>query len=328
MMFSPAISGPTASGKTELSLLFAEHFHGEIISADSMQIYKGMDVGTAKATPDEQLRAPHHLIDLVSPLESYSAQRWREDALKCAETISKRGNLPIFVGGTGLYFDSLIRPPQNDSPESDPEYRDALLKSVGEDNAAELLWQRLYSVDPESAEKTHKNNIKRVIRALEIYDKTGITKSELDRRSKLVSTDINLAMITLDFHDRELLYKRIDRRVDCMLRDGLVEEVRSLYERGLLPDSTTASQAIGYKELKSYLDGKCSLEAAADEIRLASRRYAKRQLTWFRHNEGACRVFVDDGAGFIRSIKDIFEDGVRFVEEEALRLGAKIERTY
>ncbi len=312
MISALAIVGPTASGKTALSLELAERLSGEIISCDSMQIYKGMDVGTAKATAAEQARAPHHLIDVVDPTENYSVEAYRQAAVKCAEDISGRGKLPIFTGGTGLYLDSLLRAPQADVPESDPLYREELIRSAGE-SYTDVLWDRLRSVDPDSAEKIHKNNVKRVIRALEIYDKCGVTKSELDRRSKIAPPEISVLIIALDFHDRELLYSRIDRRVDVMLKDGLLGEVTQLYSSGKLLDSTTASQAIGYKEIVEYLRGECTLSEATDKIKLASRRYAKRQLTWFHHTDGVVRIFADDEAGRIRDIGNVTDEALRIV---------------
>ena len=294
MIFSLAITGPTASGKTALSLDFAERLGGEIISCDSMQIYKGMDIGTAKATAEEQRRAKHHLIDFLDPKESFSVEAYREMAIAQAREISERGRVPIFVGGTGLYVDALMRAPQISAPESDPEYRAAIIESIHGDEDVHALWERLRSVDPESAEAIHKNNIKRVIRALEIYDKTGITKSELDKRSRLPSPEIFVGMITLDFHDRELLYSRIDKRVDIMMEEGLLCEVRTLFENKMIPSDSTAAQAIGYKELISYLKGEEDLPSAIESIKLASRRYAKRQLTWFRHVRDAKHLYADD----------------------------------
>ena len=314
MIFSIAITGPTASGKTGLSLALAERLSGEIISADSMQIYKEMNIGTAKATAEEQARAPHHLIDFVSPLENYSVECYRAAALEAAEDITSRGALPIFVGGTGLYVSSLLRAQQVDVPGSDAQYRERILSEIKTDEDVTSLWERLRLVDPESAEKIHKNNIKRVIRALEIYDKTGIAKTELDRRSKEPSPEIFVGMITLDFHNRDTLYSRIDERVDIMMDEGLLGEVKSLYERGLLPEGSTAAQAIGYKELVSYLSGECSLLEAVDNIKLATRRYAKRQLTWFRHTEGAYTLYMDTEDGKMRDSRDVVAEAVSAAE--------------
>ena len=196
MIHALALTGPTASGKTALSLGIARELGCEIVSCDSMQIYKGMDIGTAKATPEEQAAVPHHLIDLISPAENYSAERYRADAMAVANDIAERGKIPLIVGGTGLYVDTLTRVPSTDVPESDPEYRERL-----HDISADELWGRLYEVDPESASAIHKNNKKRVIRALEIYDKTGRPKSYFDRLSREGSADIKVGMLTIDFHE-------------------------------------------------------------------------------------------------------------------------------
>lgn len=305
MIFSLAITGPTASGKTALSIALARRLSGEIISSDSMQIYRGMDIGTAKATAEERSAAPHHLIDIVEPTESFSVESYRARAIECAEGIAKEGKLPIFVGGTGLYVDSLLRAPQLGIPESDPEYRRRLLEEYSGEEGALKLWERLQRVDPDSAEAIHKNNVKRVIRALEIYDSCGITKTELDRRSRLPSPEIYVGMITLDFHNRDTLYERIDRRVDLMMEEGLLSEVKGLYEGGQLRYGSTAAQAIGYKEIISHLVGECTLGEAIEKIKLSSRRYAKRQLTWFRHTAGACTLFVDDEKGNMRRVEDV-----------------------
>lgn len=300
MIFSLAITGPTASGKTALSLDLAERLSGEIISCDSMQIYRGMDIGTAKATPEERARVPHHLIDFISPTESYSVERYRAEAIELAREITERGKLPIFVGGTGLYIDSVSRGLAQDAPESDPKYREELLSKIKTDGDIDALWQRLRQVDPESAEKIHKNNIKRVIRALEIYDKTGIPKSTLDRESREGNGEVFVGMITIDFHDRGLLYDRVDRRVDIMMEEGLLSEVESLYKAGML-SSGTASAAIGYKELIEYIEGRATLSEAVSALKLASRRYAKRQLTWFRHERDALVIYADRETGGMKS---------------------------
>lgn len=313
MIFSIAITGPTASGKTGLSLELAERLSGEIISTDSMQIYKSMDIGTAKATTEERARVPHHLIDFLSPTENFSVECYREAAMQAAGDIVSRGALPMFVGGTGLYLSSLTRAPQQDVPESDPKYRTRLLESITSDDVVGEIWERLRRVDPDSAEKIHKNNTKRVIRALEIYERTGITKTELDIRSKKLAPEIFVGIITLDFHSRELLYSRIDKRVDIMMNEGLLAEVRSLYDGGLLPDESTAAQAIGYKEIISYLRGKITLDEAVDAIKLASRRYAKRQLTWFRHTEGAYTLYMDDEGGNMRPACDVVSEAERAI---------------
>lgn len=314
MIFSLAITGPTASGKTALSLALSEALCAEIISCDSMQIYRGMDIGTAKATDAERAIAPHHLIDFLSPTENYSVESYRTAAIDCAREITGRGKLPLFVGGTGLYIDSVARPAPQSAPESDPAYRERILSSIKDDADITALWERLLAVDPESAEKIHKNNVKRVIRALEIYDSTGIPKSRLDRESLEADSEVFVGMITIDFHNRDLLYERVDKRVDIMMADGLLDEVRGLYGAGLLSGGT-ASQAIGYKELVEYLEGKVTLDEAVEKIKLSSRRYAKRQLTWFRHERDARIIYADSEDGGLRSAEDMIREALAVAEE-------------
>ena len=314
MIFSLAITGPTASGKTALSLGVAERLGAEIISCDSMQIYKDMNIGTAKATEEERARAPHHLIDFLSPLESYSAENYRVDAVSVAKDITERGRLPLFVGGTGLYIDTVKRGLAPESPESDPEYRERILSSLKTQEDIHALWEKLREVDPESAEKTHENNVKRVVRALEIYDKTGKPKSQLDKESLTYKGEVFVGMITIDFLDRENLYRRIDLRVDMMMEEGLLSEVESLYKRGLLVGGT-ASQAIGYKELVDYIEGRCTLDEAVDNLKLASRRYAKRQLTWFRHEKDARVIYADLPDGSMKSREDMLSEALSIADE-------------
>ena len=314
MIKALAITGPTASGKTALSLSVSQRLNGEIICADSMQIYRGMDVGTAKATAEELSRVPHHLLDIVEPSDSFSCECYRERAMAAAAQISAKGRLPIFVGGTGLYIDTLARSASDEVPPSDPSYAARLTVGLEETQMPEVLWQRLAEVDRESANKIHKNNLRRVIRALEIYDATGKPKSYFDALSQKRASDIGIGIITLDFHNRESLYRRIDMRVDMMMDQGLLREVRELYGHGLLGEDTTASQAIGYKEIVSYLKGECTLEMAVEQIKLSSRRYAKRQLTWFRRYNDAYRLYIDREDGAIRS-----EDELVFECERACR---------
>ena len=315
MIYSLAITGPTASGKTAVSVELAKAFRAEIISCDSMQIYKGMDIGTAKATTEEQDTVPHHMLDVVSPTEDYSVESYRRDALACAGDIISRGSIPIFVGGTGLYIDALMRAPMKCVPESSREYRDAELSKIKTEDDKDALWERLRRIDPESAFAIHKNNVRRVLRAIEIYETTGKTKSYFDALSRAASPDIHVDMITLDFHNRDNLYRRVDMRVDEMLGLGLVDEVRSLYLGGLLLPGTTASQAIGYKEIVSYLDGESSLEEACDLIKLSTRRYAKRQLTWFRHETCAYRLYIDNEDGSMRGREEIIREAIAAAEQ-------------
>lgn len=308
MSFALAITGPTASGKTALSLALAEHLGCEIISIDSMQIYKYMDIGTAKATEEEQKRAPHHMIDFLSPKESYSAEDYRADAMKVLHDIESRGKLPLFVGGTGLYMDTIMRGVQLESPPSSDELKEKLMAMAGDEESREKLWLRLKEIDPASAEKTHKNNVRRVVRALEIYELTGKTKTYFDELTKAAKPEITVGMITLDFHNRDNLYARVDLRVEQMMREGLLSEVESLYRSGTLVKGTTAAQAIGYKEIISYLDGECTLDEAVEFLKLSSRRYAKRQLTWFRHNEDAVRLFVDREDGVMKTKDELISE--------------------
>jgi tRNA dimethylallyltransferase len=212
--------------------------------------------------------------------------------------------LPIFVGGTGLYIDSVARPSGGGAPESDPEYQSKLLEEYQGEGGAELLWQRLNNVDPVSAEKIHRNNVRRVIRALEIFEKTGKTKTYFDEQSRIGCDDVSIGMITLDFHDRENLYKRCDERVDKMISEGLVGEVEGLYSKGLLPTESTAAQAIGYKEIVEYLKREITLCEAVEKVKLSTRRYAKRQLTWFRHSD-AVRIYADGEDGKMRSYDEL-----------------------
>ncbi len=272
-----AIVGPTASGKTALAIALAQKLGGEIISCDSMQIYRTMDIGTAKATPEEQRAVPHHLIDVAEPDELFSCQDYAALAREAVREIASRGKLPIFCGGTGLYLDSAVRIDKMADTGRDDAIRAELVAFL-EEHGAHALWELLSEVDPEAAEATHENNTRRVVRALEIYRATGIPKTEWDRRSKTDESAYDLTVIALTAEDRSLLHARIDRRVDQMLEAGLLAEARDLFSR-IPPEKTTASQAIGYKELLSVLRGERTLEEAAEDIKTATRRYAKRQLT-------------------------------------------------
>lgn len=283
-----AVVGPTASGKTALSVELALKYSGEIISCDSVQIYKGMDIGSAKVTAEEKRGIVHHLIDIASPEESFSCADYSVAATKALDDIFGRGKTPIFCGGTGLYLDSVLKNTEFSSAGKDDAYRAELEGSYSADRLHEMLSE----IDPESALAIHKNNVKRVIRALEIYRVTGITKSEWDRRSRLQEPPFKSILIGLSFRSRELLYKRVDCRVDFMLERGLIDEVKALDSEAFR--RSTASQGIGYKELLAYIDGRCSLSEAIEEIKKASRNYAKRQLTWFGRNENIEWIYVDE----------------------------------
>ena len=315
MSFALAITGPTASGKTALSLALAERLGAEIISIDSMQIYKDMNIGTAKATEEERGRVRHHMIDFLSPDESYSAEDYRAAAMDVLHDVEGRGKLPLFVGGTGLYMDTVIRGSELASPPSSEELKQRLLAISNTDEEREALWQRLYEVDPDSAEKTHKNNVRRVIRALEIYELTGKTKTYFDNLTKAQTPDVEVGMITLDFHNRDNLYKRVDLRVDQMMEEGLLDEVTALYKGGILKKGTTAAQAIGYKEIISYIDGESTLSEAVEFLKLSTRRYAKRQLTWFRHNTDAMRLYVDREDGTMKTKDELLSELFAMADE-------------
>ena len=308
MIKAIAITGPTASGKTALSLSVAKSIGAEIISCDSMQVYREMNIGTAKATEVEKAEVPHHLIDILSPADDFSAEAYKRLAMAAARDISERGKVPLFVGGTGLYIDTVMRCASEAVPESSREFRDERMAKIRSDEDIDALWQRLYEIDPESAEAIHKNNVRRVLRAIEIYEMTGKTKSYFDKLSQKKNPDISVGMITLDFHNRENLYRRVDIRVDEMFDEGLVEEVKALYSAGLLRDDYTAAQAIGYKEIISALRGEISLDEAREQIKLSTRRYAKRQLTWFRHEADAYRVYLDTDDGKMRKINEVIKE--------------------
>ena len=314
MIRAIAITGPTASGKTKIAIELAERLGAEIISADSMQIYRGMDIGTAKPTEAERTRVPHHLFDFLAPSEAYSAERYRKDATRVAKEIAERGKLPMFVGGTGLYIATLMRAESAEVPKSDPEYRDGILSRIKGESDIHALWERLREIDPESAEAIHENNVRRVIRAIEIFEKTGLKKSELDARSKEGAPDIDIEILTLDFHNRENLYKRIDQRVDAMMEAGLLSEALGLYSRGELSDGSTAAQAIGYKELLSYIKGESSLEDAVLQLKTSTRRYAKRQLTWFRR-ERAHRIMMDSEDGVLRKSESVIGEALEIIKK-------------
>ncbi|MBW7651893.1 tRNA (adenosine(37)-N6)-dimethylallyltransferase MiaA [Anoxybacillus sp. ST4] len=266
--------GPTAVGKTKMSIELAKHLDGEIINGDSMQVYKGLDIGTAKIQREEMEEIPHHLLDIKEPYESFSVAEFQTLARSLIQQITNRGKLPIIVGGTGLYIQSVIYDYQFSSAPSNDLYRQSLERCSSIE-----LYEELKKIDPISAERIHPNNVRRVIRALEIYHCTGKTMTEWlkEQKRQLV---YNTALIGLTM-EREKLYERINKRVDQMIAQGLIEEVKRLHEKGVR--DCQAIQAIGYKELYSYLDGLITLEEAIEQLKQNSRRYAKRQLTWFRN---------------------------------------------
>ena len=279
-----AVVGPTASGKSALALELAKRHGGEIISCDSMQVYKRMNIGTAKPSESEMAEVRHHMIDIAEPSEPFSCEDYVRLAALAIEDCVSRGKLPILCGGTGLYLDALLRG-GNSAPSFDTaEIRATLNERVAKEGIMPL-YAELCEVDPESAAAIHPNNEKRVIRAMEIYLSCGVTKSELDRRSKEFDSPYDAKVIGLAYDDRAVLYSRIDKRVDLMLDGGLIDETRSLMDEGVFERNSTAAQAIGYKELLGYMRGEQMLDEAVAGLKTATRRYAKRQMTWFRAKE-------------------------------------------
>ncbi len=278
------IAGPTASGKTGLSVEVAKQLNTEIVSADSMQIYRGMDVGTAKVTEEEKQGVLHHMIDVVSPMENYNVSRYVSEAKECVDKILQKGKIPVIAGGTGLYINSLVYGYDLAPIPSDDAVREEIT-ALYEEKGGEYLLEELRKIDPKTAARLHPNNARRLIRALEVYRLSGMTISEQEERTKNAPKPYDVRFFVLDT-DREKLYERINLRVDIMLANGLEEEVKQLLLSGV-PKTCTAMQAIGYKEMVEYLGGYLTFLEAVDKIKQESRRYAKRQLTWFRRNEGA-----------------------------------------
>lgn len=307
MIYAAAITGPTASGKTALSVRAAKALGATVICADSMQIYKEMTVGTAKVLPEEMEGVPHRMLDVCSVLEDFSVHDYKEMALPLARSDAEAGRMPIFVGGTGLYLAALTRG-EEATPARSEEYTERYAAMAETEEGRELLHRRLSEVDPESAEKIHKNNVRRVLRALEIFDTTGKKKSEWDKESLARESEIRILHITLDFHSRELLYGRIDRRVRLMMEQGLLSEVTALYEKGMLSADTAAMGAIGYKEFLPYFRGECDLAAVEEAICLGTRHYAKRQQTWFRRLEDVHRIYLDTEDGRMRPTEEVLSE--------------------
>ena len=300
------LAGPTASGKTALAVALAQVLNGEVVSCDSMQVYKFMDIGTAKPTLDEMGGVPHHMIDVADPREDYSVSRYCKDAAPIVEDIVSRGKTAIIAGGTGLYMDSLIR--GNDfAPFPSTGVRERLERQADAEGL-EAMRSWLRSIDPEAEARIQDR--KRLLRALEVYLETGETITEHNRRTQALPPRFTPLWLGLDFENRQSLYSRIDLRVTHMLEAGLLQEIRSLLQSGV-PDTATAMQAIGYKEFVSALNGHGTVEAAADSVRQSSRRYAKRQLTWFRRNPAVHWLIREDetsGEEIFRSARQIIQE--------------------
>lgn len=283
-----AVVGPTASGKSDLAVEICRCFNGEAVSADSMQIYKGMDIATAKPTEEEKKGIKHHMMDFLDPCEPYSVALYQQAANECIKNIVAEGKLPVVVGGTGLYVDTLLNNVKLSEASFDMEVRRALFEKA-ENEGTEKLLDEIRAIDPEYAAKLHPSNVKRIVRALEIYQTTGTTMTQQIELSKSESP-YNTCFIGLDSEERQFIYDRINRRVDIMLELGLEKEAKEYLAES---NTQTSAQAIGYKELKPYFDGEISLDDAVENLKRATRRYAKRQLTWFRRNECINWIYTD-----------------------------------
>ena len=301
------VAGPTASGKTALAVQLAKELNGEVVSCDSMQIYRRMDIGTAKPTKEEMEGIPHHMLDVAEPDEAFSVSRYCEMAAPIVDDIIARGKTAIIAGGTGLYMDSLIR--GNDfAPFPATGHRERL-EEILEREGLEVLAKELVQIDPEALERSQ-NNPRRIIRALEVWYETGETITAHNIKTQAVPPRYDRVFLGLDFVSRAELYRRIDLRVGLMLEQGLVEEIRGLLSSGI-PRDCTAMQAIGYKEFVAALEGRGTIEEAADQVRHSSRRYAKRQLTWFRRNPKMNWILRQEG----QSAEEILDRARRVLRE-------------
>lgn len=304
-----SVVGPTASGKSALAIELAARLGGEIICCDSMQIYKQMDIGTAKPDAEELSEATHHLFDFADPFESFSCADYIPLAERCVEDIAARGKLPIFCGGTGLYLDRFLSGADFEATEIDDQFRRDM-EAYAQEHGNEALHEKLREIDPESADEIHPNNVKRVIRALEIFRTSGRRKSELDRESKSFECKYQAIQIGIKYADREVLYNRINLRVDKMIEAGLLEETKRLMEDGVFERNSTAAQAIGYKELLSYFRGEKTLEEAVEDLKTATRRYAKRQLTWFNSHGNVIWLEADG-----KSLSELADEAEKIIKE-------------
>ncbi len=296
------ICGPTASGKTGLSIELAKRIDGEIISCDSMQIYKDMTIGTAKPTPEEMQGIPHHLIDFVPPDKRYSVAEFKKDALKAIATVLEHGKVPIVVGGTGLYVNALTQNIEYPEIEIDTNYR-SKLEARAEKEGLDALWEEANKIDEKAMQTISKNDKKRIMRVLEIYHQTGKTKTQLEEESKLVPPPYEYITFAITM-DREKLYDRINKRVDIMIDQGLIQEVKQLLKK--YKEFPTAMQGLGYKEVVPYLNGNITKEEMIENLKMETRRYAKRQLTWFRKDKNI--IWLDGLAKVDENIQCILEE--------------------
>ncbi len=308
------LTGPTAVGKTALSIALAKEIGGEIISADSMQVYRRMDIGSAKITPEEMAGVPHHLIDVLEPDQEFNVVVFQKLAKRAVADIYSRGHIPVVVGGTGFYIQALVYDIDFTENDEDTALRRSL-EELARREGAEALYERLRAVDPESCESIHANNIKRVIRAIEFYEKTGKKISDHNREQRQNDSPYNVAYFVLN-DDRERIYERINERVDLMMAQGLTEEVRALRESGCRKDMVSM-QGLGYKELLSYLEGERSLEEAVYLIKRDTRHFAKRQLTWFRREKEV--IWIEKNV-FDRNSQTLLEFMQDFLREKGIIL--------
>ena len=305
-----AVVGPTASGKTTLAVEICKRYGAEAVSCDSMQIYKGMDIATAKPTADEMQGVPHHLIGFLSPDEPFSVAKYCDMARDIIFDIDRRNKKAVLVGGTGLYYTSLVDNIEFLPEETDFEYRE-MLKKEAEKNGAQCLLDKLFEIDPESAKELHVNNLGRIIRALEIYHTTGKTKTMQNEESLKNPSPFSVLPICLDARDRQYLYDRINKRVDIMIENGLVEEAKEYFASDI---GRTAAQAIGYKELAPFFNNEKSFDECIENLKMQTRRYAKRQLTWFRRDERMNFIYIDDYSSsceLLDAACEIIERGVK-----------------
>ncbi len=306
-----SVAGPTASGKTKLAVALAQKYSGEVVSCDSMQIYKDLSISTAKPSSEEMQGVPHHLIDFLSVEESFSVADYCDEAKKCISEVTGRGKNVILCGGTGLYLQSLLENIDFSGNKADAAVREKL-RLRAENEGCESLWNELLSTDPETARELHPNNVGRVIRALELYYTSGITMSEQKKQSKKNPSPYNPCIICIDYKDRQRLYDRINLRVDLMLSEGLEAEARAFFERTKNSDGT-ARQAIGCKEFIPYFEGRITFDEAVEAIKKETRHYAKRQLTWFNRMENVNKLYADG-----LSFEEIEQEAVRMIESSGI----------
>ena len=300
-----SVVGPTASGKTRLAVDICKAIDGEVVSCDSMQIYKNMNIATAKPDADEMDGIPHHMMDFLSPDQKFSVASYCEKAKKCIEDINDRGNVPVITGGTGLYYSSLVDNVSFSDETDDTSLREELTQRLKSDGSQALL-DELYKIDPQTAQQLHPNNSGRIVRALEVYYKNGMTMSEQKRLSRLGDKMYNCKAIGLDAKDRQFLYDRINRRVDDMLSRGLLEEAKRFLAEN---PGKTSRQAIGYKELRPYFEGQLTLDEAVENLKMETRRYAKRQLTWFRRDKRINWLYIDE-----MSYEEILDKALKIIK--------------